>query len=40
MTDFDYDVKQRRELARAAKYRKRGSKSKKCTLPSDYLTQK
>ena len=40
MNDFDYEVKQKRELARAARYRKRGSKSKKCSLPSDYLTQK
>lgn len=40
MTDFDYDCLQKKKLAGQAKYRKRGSKSKKCTLPSDRLTQK
>lgn len=38
MTDFDYEVKERRNLAGQAKNRKRGSRSKKCTLPSDNLT--
>lgn len=40
MNDFDYDCLQKKKLAGQAKYRKRGSKSKKCTLPSDMLTQK
>ena len=40
MHDFDYDVKQKKQLARNAKYKKNGSKSKKCTLPSDYLSRK
>ena len=40
MNDFEYDCLQRKRLASQAKYRKRGSKSKKCTLPSDRLTNK
>lgn len=40
MTDFDYEVYQRSKIARAAKYRKRGSKSKKCNLSTDNMTQK
>lgn len=40
MTDFDYDCLQRKRLARQAQYKKSGSKSKKCTLPHEYLTQK
>ena len=40
MNDFDYDVMQRKNLASQAKHRKRGSKSKKCTLPSDGMTNK
>lgn len=35
---IDYDVRDRKSLARAAKYKKNGSKSKRCTLPSDRLT--
>ena len=38
MNDFDYDVMQKKRIARGASRMKRGSKSKKCTLPSDYLT--
>lgn len=38
MTDFDYEVLCRKRLARQAQYVKRGSKSKKCDLPSDRLT--
>jgi hypothetical protein len=38
MNDFDYDVMVKKRVARGAFHRKRGSKSKKCTLPSDYLT--
>jgi hypothetical protein len=40
MTDFEYDCLQKKRIANQAKYRKRGSKSKKCNLPSDRLTQK
>lgn len=40
MNDFDYDVLQRKRLAQQAKYRKNGSKSRKCSLPSDGMTQK
>jgi len=38
MNEFDYDVKQKKNIAHGAFARKRGSKSKKCTLPSDLLT--
>ena len=38
MNDFDYDVKQKKSIARGAYARKGGSKSKKCSLPSDLLT--
>ena len=38
MHDFDYDAMQKKRIARGAAHMKRGSKSKKCTLPSDYLT--
>lgn len=40
MTDFEYDILQRKRLARNAKYKRNGSKSKKCSLLSDALTQK
>lgn len=40
MNDFDYDVLQKKRIASGAKHIKRGSKSKKCTLPSDFLTAK
>lgn len=40
MTDFDYEVYQRRQIARQAKYKKNGSKSKKCSLPTDHMTQR
>lgn len=40
MTDFDYDCLQKKRIANQAKYRKRGSRSKKCNLPSDRLTHK
>ena len=36
MHDFDYDAMQKKRIARGASHIKRGSK--KCTLPSDYLT--
>lgn len=38
MRDFDYEVKQRKNLARNARYKKNGSKSKYVSLPSDNLT--
>lgn len=40
MKDFDYEVMQRKNLANQAKHRKRGSKSKKCSLPSDGMSHK
>ena len=40
MNDFDADVKTKKAIASGAKHRKSGSKSKKCTLPSDNLTIK
>jgi len=40
MNDFDYEVSSRKHLARQASYRKRGSKSKKCSLSTDYMTRK
>ena len=40
MSDFEYDCLQKKRLAGQAKYRKRGSKSKKCNLPSDRMTRK
>jgi hypothetical protein len=39
MNDFDYDVLQKKRIARNAKYQKNGRKSHKCTLPSDHLTE-
>ncbi len=32
MSDFEYDCWQRKRLAQQAKYRKCGSKSKKCSM--------
>ena len=44
MTDAQYvfrqDSREKKNIARQAQYRKRGSKSKKCSLPSDGMTQK
>lgn len=40
MSDFEYDCLQKKRLARQAQYKKNGSKSKKCTLPHEYLTPK
>lgn len=39
MNDFDYEVMQKKRIARGAAHMKRGSKSKKCSLPSDNMTQ-
>lgn len=38
MNDFDFDVMRKKSLVASARKRVNGSKSKKCTLPSDYLT--
>ena len=38
MNDFEYDVMVKKRIARGAVNRKCGSKSRKCSLPSDYLT--
>ena len=40
MNDFDYDVKEKKALIASARKRKSGIYSKKCTLPSEYLTKK
>ena len=39
MNDFDYDVLQKKRIARNAKYQKKGSRSKGCRLPDDYLSR-
>lgn len=38
MNDFDYEVMQKKRIARGAIHMKGGSKSKKCSLPSDNMT--
>lgn len=38
MNDFDYDVMQKKKTASGAKHRVNGSKSRKCTLRTDYMT--
>ena len=35
MSDFEYDCWQRKRIAQQAKYRKCGSKSKKCSMSTD-----
>lgn len=40
MTEFDYDCYRKKNVAHSAARRKGGSKSKKCRLPSDRMTQK
>lgn len=40
MTDFDYDCYIKKSIAHSAAKRKCGSKSKKCSLPSDHMTTK
>ena len=40
MNDFDYEVMQRKRLARQASHRKCGSKSKKCSMSTDHMTRK
>ena len=39
MNDFDYDVRQKKDIARSAAHRVCGSKSRKCSLPSDGLSK-
>lgn len=38
MSEFDYEVREKKSVASGARRRVNGSKSKRCTLPSDYLT--
>ena len=38
MNDFNYDVREKKSLVASARRRVCGSKSKRCTLPSDNLT--
>lgn len=40
MNDFDWDALQKKRVAQGAMHKKNGSKSKKCTMPSDYLSKK
>lgn len=39
MTDFDYENMQKKITARGARHKKGGSKSRRCTMPSDYMTK-
>jgi len=39
MTEFDYDVKNRKALVPSARRKKNGLKSKKCTLPHEHMTK-
>lgn len=39
MNDFDFEIKERKSLARNARCKKNGSKSKMCRLPSDGMTR-
>lgn len=38
MNDFDFDCMEKKRIASGSRHMKRGSKSKKCSLPSDMLT--
>lgn len=40
MSDFEYEVMQKKRTARSARRKKNGSKSKQCSLPSDKLTNR
>lgn len=40
MTNFEFDCLLRKRLAKQARYRKRGSKSKKCPMSTDHMTNK
>lgn len=39
MDDFTYDVIEKKRTARGAYHRKRGSKSRRCVMPSDLMTK-
>lgn len=38
-TEFDQEVAEKKAIASSARHRKIGSKSRKCSLPSDYLSK-
>lgn len=38
MNDFDFDVKQKKDIARSARKKISGSKSRRCRLPHDGLS--
>lgn len=40
MNDFDYDVFQKKRIASGSRYVRRGSRSKRCSLPHDHITEK
>lgn len=40
IADFNADIREKKSIASGAKHRKVGSKSKKCSLPSDNITAK
>lgn len=40
MTDFEYDCLQKKRLARQAFHRKNGSKSRRCPMSTDHMTEK
>lgn len=40
MNDFDYDCLQKKRLARQASHKKGGSKSRRCPMSTDYMTEK
>lgn len=40
MTDFEYDCLQKKRLARQALHRKNGSKSRRCPMSTDHMTEK
>lgn len=40
MTDFEYDCLQKKRLARQALHKKNGSKSRRCPLSTDHMTEK
>ena len=40
MNVFDAEVRERKRLASNARHKKNGSKSKRCSLPTDHMTEK
>ena len=40
MNAFDSEVRERKRLVSSARHKKNGSKSKRCSLPSDHLTER